>query len=125
MYRQYELSKRSSQERPRKVPGSNLLEPGDPDIRDSIRNNAFSLLSVTVEQNLQHIPGPSNQVSSSDVTSVVAQIEYEVYCKRRREHNQRNYTKDLRILKREIENCNKSQTIHKSVEKAKLSANNS
>lgn len=125
MYRQYKLSKRSSQERPRKVPGSNLLEPGDPDIRDSIRNNAFSLLSETVEQNLQHIPGPSNQVSSSDVTSVVAQIEYEVYCKRRREHNQRNYTKDLRILKREIENCNKSQTIHKSVEKAKLSANNS
>lgn len=125
MYRQYELSKRSSEERPRKVPGCDLLEPGDPAIKDSIRNNAFSLLSVTVEQNLQHIPGPSNQVSSSDVTSVVVQIEYEVYCKRRREHNQRNYTKDLRILKREIEKCNKSQTIHETVEKAKLSANNS
>ena len=125
MYRQYELSKRSNDERPRNVPGCNLLEPGDRDIKDSIRNNAFGLLSVTVEQNLQHIPGPSNQVSSSDVTSVVAQIEYEVYCRRRREHNQRNYTKDLRSLKREIEECNKSQTVHKSVEKAKLSANNS
>lgn len=69
-------------------------------------------------RHLQHIPGPSNQVSRSDVTSVVAQIEYEVYCGRRRERNQRNYTKDLRILKKEIEKCNKSQTIHKSVEKA-------
>ena len=124
MLRQYEFRKRSSKERPKKVPGCNLLEPGDPYIKDSIRNNAFSLLSETVEQNLQHIPGPSNQVSSSDVTSVVAQIEYKFYCKRRRDKNQRNYTKDLRTLKREIENCNKHQTIHESVEKAKLGANN-
>lgn len=125
MNRQYELSKRSNEERPRKVRDCDLLEPGDPDIKDSIRNNAFSLLRVTVEQNLQHILGPSYQVSNSDVTSIVAQIEYEVYCGRRREHNQRNYTKDLRILKREIEKCNKSQTIHKIVEKAlNLGANN-
>ena len=125
MNRQYDLSKRSSKGRPRKVPGYDLLEPGDADIKDSIRNNAFSLLSVTVEQNLQHIPGPSNQVSSSDVKSVVAQIEYEVYCERRGEHNQRNYTKDLRILKRDIEKCNKNQTIHKRVLNAKLNVNNS
>ena len=119
------MSKRSSKERPRKVPGCDLLEPGDPDIKDFIRNEAFSLLNMTVKQNLQHIPGPSDQVASPDVTSVVAQIEYEIYCTRRREHNPRNYTKDLRILKREIEKVNRSQTIHKSVDKAfKLSANN-
>lgn len=118
MHRQYELSKRSSEERPKKVPGCNLLEPGDPDIKDSIRNNAFGLLNVTVEQNLQHIPGPSNQVSNSDVTSVVAEIEYEVYCSRRKEHDQRNYTKDLRNLKKDIEKCNRSQTSHESVKRA-------
>ena len=125
MYRQYELSKRSSKERPRKVPGCDLLEPGDPDIKDLIRNNAFSLLNMTVKKNLQCIPGPSNQVASPDVTSVVAQIEYEVYCARRREHNSRNYTEDLRILKMEIEKLNKSQTIHTSVDEAfKRSVNN-
>ena len=125
LYQQYELSKRSSKERPRKVPGCDLLEPGDPDIKDFIRNEAFSLLNMTVKQNLQHIPGPSDQVASPDVTSVVAQIEYEIYCTRRREHNPRNYTKDLRNLKKEIEKVNRSQTIHKSVDKAfKLSANN-
>lgn len=126
MHRQYELSKRSSEEHPQKVPGSNLLEPGDPDIKDSIRNNAFGLLNETVEQNLQHIPGPSNQVSNSDVTSVVAEIEYEVYCSRRKECNQRNYTKELRNLKREIEKCNRSQTSHESVKRAlKVSMNTS
>ena len=125
MQRQYKLSMRSSEERPRKVPGCDLLEPGDPDIKDFIRNEAFSLLNMTVKQNLQHIPGPSDQVASPDVTSVVAQIEYEIYCTRRREHNPRNYTKDLRNLKKEIEKVNRSQTIHKSVDKAfKLSANN-
>ena len=125
IYRQYELSKRSSKKRPIKVPGCDLLEPGDPDITDPIRNNTFRLLSKTVEQNLRHIPGPSNQVSSSNVTSVVAQIEYEVYCRRRNEHNTTHYTKDLRNLKKEIEKFNKSQTIHQSVEKAlKLSVNN-
>ena len=118
MHRQYELSKMSSEERPKKVCGCNLLEPGDPYIKDSIRNNAFGLLNVPVEKNLRHIPGPSNQVSNSDVTSVVAQIEYEVYCSRRREHNQRNYTKDLRILKKDIEKCNGSQTSHERVKKA-------
>ena len=76
MHRQYELSKMSSEERPKKVCGCNLLEPGDPYIKDSIRNHAFGLLNVPVEKNLQHIPGPNNQVSNSDVTSVVAQIEY-------------------------------------------------
>lgn len=118
MQRQYKRSRRSSEERPKKVPGCNLLEPGDPDIKDSIRNNAFRLLNETVQQNLKHIPGPSNQASNADVTSVVAQIEYEVYCKRRREHNQRNYTKDLRTLKREIEKCNGSQVSHESVKRA-------
>ena len=126
MRRQYEMSQRSSKERPQKVPGCNLLEPGDPYIKDSIRNNAFGLLNAIVEQNLQHIPSSSNQVSRPDVTSVVAQIEYEVYCKRRREDNQRNYTKDLRILKRDIEKCSESQTSHESVQRAlKVSMNSS
>ena len=124
MHRQYEMSKRSSKERPQKAPGCNLLEPGDPYIKDSIRNKAFGLLNLIVEQNLQHIPGSSNQVSRPDVTSVVAQIEYEVYCKRRREHNQRNYTKDLRILKGDIAKCSESQTSHESVQRAlKVSMN--
>lgn len=126
MHRQYKVSKRSSDERPKKVPGCNLLEPGDPYIKDSIRNKAFCLLDATVEKNLQHIPGTSNQVSSSDVTSVVAKIEYEVYCCRRKELNPRNYTKDLRNLKREIEKCNRSQTSQENVARAlKLSLNSS
>lgn len=55
MHRQYRISKTSSDERPKKVPGCNLLEPGDPYIKDSIRNKAFSLLEdhATVEKNLQ------------------------------------------------------------------------
>jgi len=118
MQRKYEMSKRSNEERPQNVNGCNLLEPGDPYIKDSIRNNVFSLLNGTVQQNLEHISGPSNQASNSDVTSVIAQIEYEVYCSIRKEHNQRNYTKYLRNLKRDIEKCNKSQTSHKSVERA-------
>ena len=117
MQRQYEMSKRSNEERPKHVHGCNLLEPGDPCIKDTIRNNVFSLLSGAVQQNLEHISGPSNQASNSDVTSVVAQIEYEVYCSRRKEHNQRHYTKYLRNLKKEIEKCNKSQTSHESVER--------
>lgn len=126
MHRQYKISKRSSEERPKKVPGCNLLEPGDLYIKDSIRNNAFSLLNATVEKNLQHIPGTSDQVSSSGVTSVVAQIEHEVYCSRRKELNPRNYTKDLRNLKSEVEECNRSQTSQENVARAlKLSLNSS
>lgn len=112
------MRKRSNEERPQNVHGCNLLEPGDPYIKDSIRNNVFSLLNEAVQQNLEHIPGPSNQASNADVTSVVAQIEYEVYCSRRREHNQRKYTKELRTLKGEIDTCNRRQESHESVKRA-------
>lgn len=60
MYRQYELSKRFSEERFRKVFGCDFLEFGDFVIKDFIRNNVFSLLSEIVEQNFQYIFGFSN-----------------------------------------------------------------
>ncbi len=119
MRQQHKMSQQPSEQRPVEVDGCNLLEPGDPKIMDSIRNNVFKLLDGPVKQNLQYTPGTSNtNQSSPDVTAVVARIEYDVYCKRRRERNPRNYTKDLRILKSDIEKSNRTQTSHDKVARA-------
>jgi len=118
MQRHYEMRRRPNEQRPLNVPGCDLLEPGDPYIKDTIRNKVFSMLNGAVQQNLEHIPGPSNQASNADVTSVVAQIEYEVYCSRRRELNSIKYTNELRTLKGEIVICNRRQESHESVKRA-------
>ena len=124
MHQQHKmLTNVTCEQRPMKVAGCKLLEPGDRYIADSIRSNAFGLLNESVKQNLQYVPTSScsntmNQ-SSLDVTSaVVAQIEYDVYCEKRKERNSRNYTKYLRQLKRDIEDCNRKQTSHEVVARA-------
>ena len=106
------------EKRPVKVPGCDLLEPGDPYIKDSIRNNGIKLLEEPVKQNLRYQPGSSNRDESfkdDDITSVVAQIEYNVYDQRRREINPKKYTKDCKTLKNAIMDSTKNQTCHESV----------
>ena len=115
------LNKKSSknvEKRPVKVPGHDLLEPGDPDIKDSIRNNVRKQLEEPVKQNLRYRPGSSDRDESfkdDDITSIVAWIEYKVYDQRRREINSKKYTQDCRNLKKEVEKFTKDQTCHESV----------
>ena len=104
--------------RPVKVPGCDLLEPGDPYIKDSIRNNGIKLLEEPVKQNLRYQPGSSDRDESfkdDDITSVVACIGYKVYGQRRREINSKKYTEDCRKLKKKIEMSTKGQICHESV----------
>ena len=117
MHQPYTMNKRYIRECQKKVPGCKLLEPRDPFIEDTIRNKVFSLLDATVEQNLQYVPS-FNNMNQPNVVSVIAQIEHEVYRSRRKERNTRNYTRDLRNLKRDIAKCNGSQTTHETVERA-------
>ena len=101
-----------------KVPGCDLLEPRDPNIKDSIRNNGIKLLEEPVKQNLRYQPSSSDRDESfkdDDITSVVAWIEYKVYDQRRREINSKKYTQDCRNLKKEIETSTKGQICHESV----------
>ena len=101
-----------------KVPGCDLLEPRDPNIKDSIRNNGIKLLEEPVKQNLRYRPGSSDRDESfkgDDITSVVACIEYKVYGQRRREINHKKYTEDCRKLKKKIEMSTKGQICHESV----------
>ena len=101
-----------------KVPGCDLLEPGDPNIKDSIRNTVRKKLEELVKQNLRFQPGSSDRDESfrdDDITSVVAWIEYKLYDQRRREINSIKYTQDCRDLKEKIKESTKDQTCHESV----------
>ena len=117
----HHLSKMSSknvEKRLVKVPSCDLLEPGDPNIQDSIRNNVRKQLEEPVKQNLRYRPGSSDRDESfkgDDITSVVAWIEYKVYDQRRREINSKKYTQDCRNLKKEIEMSTKGRICHESV----------
>ena len=114
----YKKSSKNVEKRLVKVPGCDLLEPGDPNIQDSIRNNVRKQLEEPVKQNLRYRPGSSDRDESfkgDDITSVVAWIEYKVYDQRRREINSKKYTQDCRNLKKEIETSTKGQICHESV----------
>ena len=114
----YKKISKNVEKRPVKVPGCVLLEPRDPNIKDSIRNNGIKLLEEPVKQNLRYRPGSSDRDESfkgDDITSVVAWIEYKVYDQRRREINSKKYTQDCRNLKKEIETSTKGQICHESV----------
>ena len=114
----YKKISKNVEKRPVKVPGCDLLEPGDPNIKDSIRNNGIKLLVEPVKQNLRYRPGSSDRNESfkdDDITSVVAWIEYKMYDQRRREINPKKYTQDCRTLKNEIMDSTKDQTCHESV----------
>ena len=114
----YKKSSKNVEKRLIKVPGCDLLEPGDPNIQDSIRNNVRKQLEEPVKQNLRYRPGSSDRDESfkgDDITSVVAWIEYKVYDQRRREINSKKYTQDCRNLKKEIETSTKGQICHESV----------
>ena len=104
--------------RPIAVDGSDILEPGDPDIKDSIRERVFNLLGVEVERNLPYIPVCS-AISPAEIgRTIVRMIEYEVYCKFRNELNSMKYTRELRELKGEIVSFNEQQQGHERVRKA-------
>ena len=109
---------RSREPRPMEVDGSNLMEPGDPYISDTVRGNVFSFLANVVAQNKENIP--CNQ--TVDVPEIVAHIEYDVYCKRRSDCHPRNYTRDLRELKKEISDSNVQGNPNESVVRAVRSA---
>ena len=114
----YKKISKNVEKRPVKVPGCDLLEPGDPNIKDSIRNNGIKLLVEPVKQNLRYQPGSSDRNESfkdDDITSVVAWIEYKMYDQRRREINPKKYTQDCRTLKNEIMDSTEDQTCHESV----------
>lgn len=113
----------SNEPRPMEVDGSLLFEPGDPHIKDFIRDQVFGLLSDAVSQNVQHIL-QSGEVDPTVLNNqvIVAHIEYEIYCKRRRDGHPRNYTRDLRNLKEEIVSFNGQKKPHESVTKAVGSA---
>ena len=101
----------STKPRPMEVNEScGLIEPGDPYIMDSIRRREFNPLVELVQQNLQYIPGSSSiHLSNLDPTNVAAEIEHEVFSRRKSERNSRNYSKDVRTLKKEINDCNRNQ----------------
>ena len=116
--RQYEESAKSRlPKRPVEVNGSDIFEPGDPDIKDSIRKQVLKLLGVEVEKNLQYIPGCSATNPAEIGRKIIKTIEYEVYCKFRNERSSVNYTKELRGLKKEIVSCNEKEQGHERVEK--------
>ena len=108
----------SNEPRPKEVDGSNLIEPGDQNITDAIRGNAFTLLEEVVQENLKYIP----DVSKMNCTMIIAAIEYKAYQKRRGECRPRNYTADLRTLKKEISACNQKSICHHCVMDALESA---
>ena len=111
---------KSREPRPMEVDGSNLIEPGDPNISDTVRGNVFSLLANVVAQNKENIP--CSQTMDVHVPVIVARIEYEIYCKRRGDCHSRNYTRDLRELKKEINDSNEQGNPNESVVRAVRSA---
>ena len=108
----------SNEPRPKEVYGSNLIEPGDPNITDAIRDKAFTLLEEVVQENLKFIP----DVDTMDLTTIIAAIEYKAYQKRRAECRPQNFTADLRKLKKEISTCNQEKICHNCVMNALESA---
>ena len=108
----------SNEPRPKEVDGSNLIEPGDPNITDAIRDKAFTLLEEVVQENLKFIP----DVDTMDLTMIIAAIEYKAYQKRRAECRPHNFTADLRKLKKEISTCNQEKICHNCVMNALESA---
>ena len=53
--------------------------------------------------------------SALEVQSVIRQIEYNVYKKHEHKHNSREYTKELRALKKDILQNNKHQQKNQTV----------
>ena len=104
----------SNEPRPMEVDGSNLIEPGDPNITDVIRGKAFTLLEEVVQENLKFIP----DAETMDLTTIIAFIEYKAYQKRRAECRTHNFTADLRKLKKEISTCNQEKICHNCVKNA-------
>ena len=104
----------SNERRPKEVDGSNLIEPGDPNITDARRGNAFTLLKEVVQESLKFIP----DAETMDLTTIIASIEYKAYQKRRAECRPHNYTADLRKLKKEINACNQKSICHYCVKDA-------
>ena len=104
----------SNEPRPMEVDGSNLIEPGDPNITDAIRGKAFTLLEEVVQENLKFIP----DAETMDLTTIIASIEYKAYQKRRAECRTHNFTADLRKLKKEISTCNQEKICHNCVKNA-------
>lgn len=119
-YEKYMRMSQSKKLRPRRVNGSDLLEPGDQTrFQDKIRNGVFNLLCETVGQNLTYLPGSSAMDPSTlNVRNTVAQIEYSVYCERRNDRDTKAYTTALRNLKREITKSNEEKQCHEAVIKA-------
>ena len=108
----------SNEPRPKEVDGSNLIEPGDPNITDEIRGKVLTLLEEVVQESLKFIPG----AETMDLTTIIASIEYKAYQKRRAECRPHNYTADLRKLKKEISACNQKGSCHYCVMDALESA---
>ena len=108
----------SNEPRPMEVDGSNLIEPGDPNITDAIRGKAFALLEEVVQENLKFIA----DAETMDLTTIIASIEYKAYQKRRAECRPHNFTADLRKLKKEISTCNQEKICHNCVMNALKSA---
>ena len=104
----------SNELRPKEVDGSNLIEPGDPNITDARRGNAFTLLKEVVQESLKFIP----DAETMDLTTIIASIEYKAYQKRRAECRPHNYTADLRKLEKEISACNQKSICHYCVKDA-------
>ena len=114
----YKKISKNKKKRLVKVPGCDLLEPGDPYIEDSIRDKVRKQLEEPVKRNLRYQPGSSDRDESfkgDDITSVVARIEYKVYDQRRREINSIKYTQDCRDLKKKIKTSTEGQICHESV----------
>ena len=109
----------SNEPRPKEVDGSNLIEPGDPNITDAIRGKVLTLLEEVVQESLKFIPG----AETMDLTTIIASIEYKAYQKRRAECQPHKYTADLRKLKKEISACNQKGSCHYCVMDALESAN--
>lgn len=106
----------SNEPRSMEVDGSSLIEPGDPNIPDVVRDRVFSMLGDTVQQNLEYIPCSSDAHRAAfDVLVIVAYIEYEVYCKRKADCHPRRHTSDLRSLKQEIIAFDVQKKCHESV----------
>ena len=66
----YKKISKNVEKRPVKVPGCDLLEPGDPNIKDSIWNNGIKLLEEPVKQNLRYRPSSSDRDESFKDDSV-------------------------------------------------------
>lgn len=116
-YKKSAKSRLPKLKRPIEVDGSDIFEPGDPDIKDPIRKQVLKPLGVEVEKNLQYIPGCSATNPAEIGSKIVKTIEYEVYCKFRNDGSSVNYTKELRGLKKEIVSCNGKEQGHERVEK--------